>query len=152
MSTADRLLAFNAGSSSLKAELFMRAGTWQSQWRAVVEGIGRERATLRVTGRPPETVTRQVDHRGAAEMLLDDMQGAVAVLPGAEDRLATAHRVVHGANLFSAPERVTTKVLARLDSLTPLAPLHNPPALDVLRAVNERLDGAPAVAVFDTAF
>jgi acetate kinase len=147
-----RLLALNAGSSSLKAELFVQAGTWQSQWRAVVEGIGRELLTLRVTGRPPETVTRRVDHAAAAELLLDEVQDTPAVRLGGKAWLATVHRVVHGASLFSSPELVTPDVLARLGPLTALAPLHNPPALDVLHAVTERFDGVPAVAVFDTAF
>ncbi len=152
MPSQDRLLAFNAGSSSLKAELFVRAGSWRSQWRAVVGAIGRERATLEATDKRVETLARRLDHRAAVELLLDEVHGAATgpLEPGSW--LATAHRVVHGANLFSSPERVTPEVIARLGSLTPLAPLHNQPALEVLRAVRERLEGVPAVAVFDSAF
>ncbi len=105
-----------------------------------------------MTDKRVETIARRLDHRAAVQLLLDEVQGAATGPRGRDDWLATAHRVVHGANLFSAPERVTPEVIARLGSLTPLAPLHNQPALDVLRAVSERLEGVPAVAVFDSAF
>jgi acetate kinase len=150
MAAPASLLALNAGSSSLKAELFVSAGRWRGELRVVVEGIGRDRAVLKVSGQAPAEIAGALDHRAAAELVLREAERAVK--PDGSGWLATAHRVVHGGRDFAAPVRVAAGVLERLDALTALAPLHNPPALDVLRAVCDRLDGVPAVAVFDTAF
>src|SRR5690606_7032038 len=65
---------------------------------------------------------------------------------------ACGHRIVHGGAAFTAPVRVDAAVLRDLEALTPLAPLHNPPALAVLRAAARRFATAAQVAVFDTAF
>ncbi|MGL6096184.1 MAG: acetate/propionate family kinase, partial [Fimbriiglobus sp.] len=71
--------------------------------------------------------------------------------PG-EPLAAVGHRVVHGGDRFTAPVRVTPAVLAELDTLTPLAPLHEPANLAGIRAVAEQLPAVPQVACFDTAF
>jgi acetate kinase len=65
---------------------------------------------------------------------------------------AVGHRIVHGGSLFSAPVLVTSEVRRRLETLTDLAPLHQPKSLAALDAVSEVLPSAPAVACFDTAF
>ena len=65
---------------------------------------------------------------------------------------ATGHRIVHGGPHHGAAVRVDDEVLAELRDLAELAPLHQPPALDALAAVEEALPGVPAVACFDTAF
>ncbi|HEX9042868.1 MAG TPA: acetate/propionate family kinase [Trebonia sp.] len=65
---------------------------------------------------------------------------------------AVGHRVVHGGTLYTAPVLVTPEVRRRLESLTDLAPLHQPKSLAALDAVTGALPGTPAVACFDTAF
>jgi acetate kinase len=65
---------------------------------------------------------------------------------------AVGHRVVHGGTLYTAPVPVTAEVRRRLESLTDLAPLHQPKSLAALDAVTELLPDTPAVACFDTAF
>jgi acetate kinase len=65
---------------------------------------------------------------------------------------AVGHRVVHGGTSFSAPVRVDARVVARLETLTDLAPLHQPKSLAALAAVSAVLPDVPAVACFDTAF
>ena len=62
------------------------------------------------------------------------------------------HRVVHGGPHFSQPTRITPEVVQTIESLGPLAPLHNPPALAGIRASQELFATAEQVAVFDTAF
>lgn len=146
-----RLIALNAGSSSLKAEIFtLRGDGWASDARAAVDGIGGARAALRWASRELEPLDRLESHRVAATLLLD-RAGAEGLLDDSAS-IVTVHRVVHGGRRFTRPVRVTPAVLDELVALTPLAPLHNPPALDVLAAARERLPAAPAVAVFDTAF
>ena len=119
---AARVLVVNAGSSSLK---------------------------LRVLD-PADTVTARADlpaPRGAAED--SDIKSAIESL-GPVD--AVGHRVVHGGTLYTAPVQVDDGVRQRLESLTDLAPLHQPKSLAALDAVQAVLPGVPAVACFDTAF
>ena len=65
---------------------------------------------------------------------------------------ATGHRVVHGGTEFIAPVVLDEAVISRLETLVPLAPLHQRAALDGVRIARETLPGVPAVACFDTAF
>lgn len=143
MSDANSIVVFNAGSSSLKAETY-QVQPLRRLARAAVDGLGSSGARVRV-GAESRAVEDASDHAAAAEHVMN----ALAVDPGAV--LATGHRVVHGG-AFSAPVEVTDAVLATLESLAPLAPLHNPAAVEVLNAVRRRFGATPAIAVFDTAF
>jgi acetate kinase len=66
--------------------------------------------------------------------------------------VALGHRVVHGGLEFSEPTRITPAVVAKLEKLVPLAPLHQPHNLVPIRLAAQRLPGLPQVACFDTAF
>jgi acetate kinase len=65
---------------------------------------------------------------------------------------AVGHRVVHGGSRFIEPTLIDDEVIAEIDALSPLAPLHNVPALAAIRDARSALPGIPHVAVFDTAF
>ncbi len=65
---------------------------------------------------------------------------------------AVGHRIVHGGTVFSSPVRIDARVIARLEALTDLAPLHQPKSLAALAAVSAVIPDVPAVACFDTAF
>ena len=65
---------------------------------------------------------------------------------------AVGHRVVHGGDRFREPVMIDENVLAELDAITELAPLHNPPSLKAIEAARHALPDRPHVAVFDTAF
>ncbi len=65
---------------------------------------------------------------------------------------AVGHRIVHGGTVFSSPVRIDDRVIARLEALTDLAPLHQPKSLAALAAVSAVIPDVPAVACFDTAF
>jgi acetate kinase len=150
MEAEQLLLALNAGSSSLKAKLYSLADyTLTLQSSARLEGIGRRHARLRVDD-VTFSVGAIVDHSRAADVLLERL------LPGSSARanrlVAIGHRIVHGGTQFSAPVRITSDVWRQLDALRELAPLHNPPALTVVRATASRYSRVPLYAVFDTAF
>jgi acetate kinase len=68
------------------------------------------------------------------------------------DAVAVGHRVVHGGARFRSPVLLDEEVIAALEELTPIAPLHNAPALDALGDARRALPDVPHVAVFDTAF
>jgi acetate kinase len=65
---------------------------------------------------------------------------------------AVGHRVVHGGQRYSQPVLVTPDILAELDALVPLAPLHQPHNLKAIRTIRERWPSLPQIACFDTAF
>jgi acetate kinase len=144
------VLAFNAGSSSLKAALFGLAGE-QPLASAQVERIGAaaeltfQRAGTDRVVLPGGPLT---DHAAAIARvieLLDTQWPHLQVQ-------AVAHRVVHGGVDFRAPVVVDDGVLQHLERLAPLAPLHQPHNLAGIRAAIAAFPGVPQVACFDTAF
>jgi acetate kinase len=70
----------------------------------------------------------------------------------ADSLAGTGHRVVHSGEHFAGAAYVTDELLSALESLSALAPLHNPSDFAAMRACREPLTGTPMVAVFDTAF
>jgi len=136
------LLVINAGSSSIKATAFAPGdlsdmGHWQADLLATAPGwTGAGHAEPIPGGAPTQAI------------------GALGLLLARADLGPTlvGHRIVHGGTVFVRPEEVTDAVLAELDAISPMAPLHNPPALAILRAARERFAGTRHVALFDTAF
>jgi acetate kinase len=135
-SDAARVLVLNAGSSSLKA--------------SIIE-LGQRDALASLTADWGADATRVADRRPTIAAALDQL-AAAAGLALATDLLGVGHRVVHGGSRFRAPIVVDDVVLAELDALSELAPLHNPVAVDTLRVTRQLLPGQRHVATFDTAF
>ena len=137
-----RILVINAGSSSLKlAVLDPTSGARAADVR--IERVGTPEASLQAgEHRAPCACA---DHREA-------LLAAMAHLgdPTAID--AVVHRVVHGGDAFNRPVRVTEEVVAKIEALIPLAPLHNPANVAGIRAAQAALPNALHLAVFDTAF
>jgi acetate kinase len=140
------LLVLNAGSSSLKFSVFPADESLRPSVHGLVGGIGIH-PRFTVGGGTSETVTA-VDHHGAfnavAAWLERHLNDARPV--------AVGHRIVHGGWQYDRPVRVDGAVLAVLDSLVPLAPLHQPQELAAIRAVAERWSDVPQFVCFDTAF
>jgi acetate kinase len=152
----ETILVVNAGSSSLKFEVFETGAKDRlaRRLKGRIEGVGTH----------PHLIIR--DAQGAA--LVDETHPSSSVndLPAAlmlaqirvHDHLdgaapvALGHRVVHGGPTYAAPTLVDDAVLANLDRLVPLAPLHQPNNLAPIRAVRSRNPDLPQVACFDTAF
>ena len=148
------VLAFNAGSSSIKLALYETGGA--AELRPVASGL------LESLGEKPHFVAHGPDGRVLAEQHWDRAgeheDYLTTVLDFAEkalghDRLAVAgHRVVHGGADHIAPELVTPALLDALEALVPLAPLHQPHSLAPIRALAKLRPGLQQVACFDTAF
>jgi acetate kinase len=145
-----RILVFNCGSSSLKFELIELGGD-SGNSRVIARGIADRIGTgahLKVTREEATIADRPVSISGHAE-------AAAMALEALGDKLAldaVAHRIVHGGERVVAPAIATAEVLAALEEASRFAPLHNPPALETLRAVQKRFPGVPAIVVADTAF
>lgn len=149
----DALLVLNAGSSSLKFSAYP-VGTGSPLARGQVAGIGAQPRFVLRDGRGEVVEERELE-AGVAP----DHEYALGLIVGwCRSRLggrrlgAVGHRVVHGGVRFAAPVRIDDDVLAELDRLVPLAPLHQPHSLAAVRAVARQAPDLPQVACFDTAF
>jgi acetate kinase len=124
-----RVLALNAGSSSLKAAI-LESGTGGRLASVTQEGVEDAAQSLE---RALASLRRQ----------------SAAALEGIE---AVGHRIVHGGERLVEAVAVDARVEAGIEACVPLAPLHNPAGLALLRAARSRWPALPHVAVFDTAF
>lgn len=128
MGTEAQIITVNAGSGSLRLARFAMAGDEplaeaERDWRGEAGGQ---------------------DRRAAAGALLEQLD--------ARQVAAVGHRVVHGGDRYDAGVRVDDTVRSTIREFAPLAPQHNPVALELIEAFDELLPGVPQVAVFDTAF
>ena len=125
-----------------------------SPHRVLVVNAGSSSLKLRVLGGPgaiSDEVTAKADLPAVGDG--DDSEAAIkSTVESFGPVDAVGHRIVHGGTLYAAPVLVTGEVRQRLESLTDLAPLHQPKSLAALDAVSSVLPGTPAVACFDTAF
>lgn len=149
----DTILVVNAGSSSLKFEVFATERGLRKLLKGQMEGIGTA-PRLRVKGHDGEVLAEH-DHSPAD---VPDLPSAMLVV-GAwlrerhEGRLvAVGHRVVHGGPDYDRPVLINERVIDDLERFVPLAPLHQPNNLAPIRAVMQRRPDLPQVACFDTSF
>src|SRR5690606_31433102 len=152
MREASWLLTFNAGSSSLKVGVFEYRDGVRSRLRLAVRDIGRDSSTLD-TGRDSEHLGHVESVKAATSLVLERLENGIGGLTvDPRSVAATGHRIVHGGEQYAHAVRVDRDAFEMLDSLNHLAPLHNPPALAVMKVVQERFPDVAIVADFDTAF
>jgi acetate kinase len=147
------ILVLNCGSSSIKFALFDATANplpRLSVWSGQVEGINTGNPRLLVADEAPLALTLGRDRPYHAA--LQSVRDAVSRLGGGRLPRAVAHRVVHGGSKYAAPVRVDREVLAELKRYTPLAPLHQPFALEAIGALLDETPDLQQVACFDTAF
>jgi acetate kinase len=149
------ILVLNAGSSSLKFTLYAGSrGSPRRLLRGQIEGLTTAPAFVahdaqdRVVQRRDWPDRDALGYAGAVAHVLEFVQQE----QGQRTIAAVGHRVVHGGEEFGAPVRIDAEVLARLERLVPLAPLHQPHNLAPMRVVAERAPALPQVACFDTSF
>jgi len=147
------LLTFNPGSSSIKLGLFSLATD-------APLAIGRGTVDLR---HAPPTLhlaeggrAADIPLRAAAtddlHEVIDETLGWVSRHFALNELTAVGHRVVHGGDRFAGPAAITDETLAAIEALVPLAPLHQPQSVRLVRAVRHLRPGLPQTASFDTAF
>jgi acetate kinase len=156
------VLVLNCGSSTLKFRLFdvpqSREGAVKDRWlaRGIAElvGTGDAGGRLKVRMADGSEVSHDLPlpgHKDATRAVLAWLESS-ELLDG-QALSAVGHRVVHGGQRFFQPVVVCLDVAGQLEELAELAPLHNRPALDAIRACRDSLGSSvPMVAVFDTAF
>jgi acetate kinase len=150
--TSRTVLVLNAGSSSLKYRL-VEPDSGVSLASGIVERIGEEasESELRVGEKHLERDDRVADHEAALRTAFDLFAEAGAELKSM-GLVAVGHRIVHGGNAFYQPTLITDELIDKIEGLSPLAPLHNPPGVLGMRVARKLLPDLPQVAVFDTAF
>ncbi|TDR89721.1 acetate/propionate family kinase [Enterovirga rhinocerotis] len=150
--SGDLLLTFNAGSSTVKLGLYRaQSGRPVRVARGIVD-FRQDPLTLRVTEGPEPFETTIPSKADALTEILAD----IAEILGRHvdiGRLAVAgHRIVHGGDRFAGPVRLDEEAIGAIEELVPLAPLHQPQGLRLIRSVRELWPHLVQTASFDTAF
>ncbi len=147
-----KLMSVNAGSSSLKFKLYNMPSE-EVICVGIFERIGQSigKFEIEYDGKEIERDVEFKDHSVAVSYLLDSLidEGIVKSL---EEITGVGHRVVHGGEKFSASIKIDDKVIAAIEEVSELAPLHNPANLVGIHAFSKALPHASQVAIFDTAF
>ncbi|MEU3850842.1 acetate kinase [Streptomyces sp. NPDC029554] len=148
-----RVLVLNSGSSSVKYQLLdMRDSSRLAV--GLVERIGEQTSRLKHTpagGGSRERGGAIADHDAALKAVAEELARDGLGLDSPE-LAAIGHRVVHGGKSFTEPTVIDDRVLAEIERLIPVAPLHNPANLTGIRTARSLRPDLPQVAVFDTAF
>jgi len=149
--TTSSVLTINGGSSSVKFALYQVGEPLKRKLYGTIDRVGLSRTSLTFTdltrNQRGQKSIRSSDHRLVAKLLIQWLERR----SGFESVSAVGHRVVHGMK-HTAPERVTTKLLAELHRITPYDPDHLPFEIELIEAFRKWQPKLPQVACFDTAF
>ncbi|MBU9714650.1 acetate kinase [Evansella tamaricis] len=147
-----KIMAINAGSSSLKFQL-LEMPDETVLTKGIVERIGLNDSIfiIEVDGEKKKEVTDIEDHSKAVKILLEKLTSH-KVISSLNEIDGIGHRVVHGGEKFNDSVVLNEEVIQGIEEVSELAPLHNPANLVGIRAFQEVLPTVPSVAVFDTAF
>ena len=148
------VLVLNAGSSSLKYQL-INVETHEVLAKGICERVGSAEAFHKHGIDENEVVhdTPMPDHNAAMALVLEALtSGPTKAIDSLDDIDAVGHRVVQGGKYFDQSVLIDDDVIAKIDELAELAPLHNKAALMGIEACRAQMPGKPMVAVFDTSF
>lgn len=147
-----KIIAINAGSSSLKFQLFEMPSE-DVITKGLIERIGLSDSIFNITanGEKIQEIIDIPDHEVAVKILLDKLT-ALGIIQSLDEISGIGHRVVHGGEEFTDSILLTEEVLSKIEELSDLAPLHNPANITGIKAFKRVLPNVPAVVVFDTAF
>jgi len=150
-----KILVLNSGSSSLKYQLFNMEDE-SVLAKGLVERIGLDNAFLvhQPSGKDKVKIAAEIpNHAVAIQMVIDALTSkSHGVISEMKEIDAVGHRAVHGGSTFTKSTLIDDAVIAEIEKLVSIAPLHNPPGLMGINACKELMPGVPQVAVFDTAF
>ncbi len=150
-----KILVINAGSSSIKYQLFdMDTDSVLAKGMCDRIGIAGGNFKHKVDGRDDYKLEIQMaNHKEAVKLVLDTLVSKEhGVLASLSEISAVGHRVLHGGEKFSGSVIVDENVIAAIEECCELGPLHNPHNLTGIRACEAMMPGVPQVAVFDTGF
>lgn len=150
-----KILVINCGSSSIKYQFYSIADN-RIIAKGIVEKIGMKGSFLKHEKESGQKVMLKgeiLDHNIGIEYILGVLSSSKhGCITSLDEISAVGHRVVHGGEKFSESVLITDEVIQGLEKFIELAPLHNPPNLKGIYALQSLVPGIPQVAVFDTAF
>lgn len=150
-----KILVLNCGSSSIKYQLFTMTNRSVIA-KGGIEKLGMKGSFLKHVRQDGQVVVFEgeiLDHKIGVEYILGVLTSEKhGCLKNLEEIEAVGHRVVHGGEHFNSSVLLTEEVLEEVTKCIDIAPLHNPPNLKGIRAVEVLIPGIPQVGVFDTAF
>ena len=150
-----KILVLNCGSSSIKYQLFTMTDRVVIA-KGGIEKLGMKGSFLKHVRQDGQVVIFEgeiLDHKIGVEYILGILTSPKhGCLKSLEELDAVGHRVVHGGERFNSSVLLTEEVIAEVTKCIDIAPLHNPPNLKGIRAMEELIPGIPQVGVFDTAF
>ena len=149
-----KILVINAGSSSLKYQLFdMEKETVLAKGNCQKIGIKGSFITHKYGSNSTKIEMELKNHDEAMQKVLSLLtSGEFGVIKSLNEISAVGHRVLHGGEIYKDSVLVTDEVMKNLEALKPLGPLHMPANISGIFACQKILPSAPQVAVFDTAF
>lgn len=147
-----KILSVNAGSSSLKFQLYEMPEE-KVLISGLMERIGDEKSfyTIKLNGEKIKKETFLENHEKAFEALVKELEEN-DVVESLDEIKGIGHRIVQGGDYFDKTVIINEDVLSKIEELSSLAPLHNPAAAKGIKAAMEVFPGAVQTAVFDTAF
>ena len=147
-----KILSVNAGSSSLKFQLYEMPEE-KVLISGLMEWIGDEKSfyTIKLNGEKIKKETFLENHEKAFEALVKELEEN-DVVESLDEIKGIGHRIVQGGDYFDKTVIINEDVLSKIEELSSLAPLHNPAAAKGIKAAMEVFPGAVQTAVFDTAF
>ncbi|MGI9456066.1 MAG: acetate/propionate family kinase [Aeoliella sp.] len=149
-----KILVFNCGSSSIKFQLIdMPERTGLAKGKVECIGELESAFVCKCNGRQRTDPLSIANHSAAIQCILRALtDGTTKVLNSLDEIGAVGHRVVHGGEAFTDSVLINDDVIASIEQMADLAPLHNPPNLIGIRIAQQELPKVPQVACFDTAF
>ncbi len=150
-----KILVLNSGSSSIKYQLFNMEEE-KVLTKGVVERIGIDNSFLEFENENGEEIKIESeipDHSKGIELVIDSLLDEEnGVLNSMDEISAVGHRVVHGGEKFAHSTLIDDEVIKKMEEVSDLAPLHNPPNLAGIKVCKDMMPDTPQVGVFDTAF
>jgi len=150
-----KILVLNCGSSSIKYQLFKMTNRTVIA-KGGIEKLGMKGSFLKHIRQDGQVVIFEgeiLDHKIGIEYILGVLTSEKhGCLKGLDELDAVGHRVVHGGERFNSSALLTDEILEEVTKCIDIAPLHNPPNLKGIKAIDELIPGIPQVGVFDTAF
>jgi len=147
-----KVLSVNCGSSSLKFQMYEMPEE-KVLMKGAIERIGLDGSNYSITI-GENKIKKELplkDHKDAVDALLNELV-ATGLIQSLEEIGAVGHRIVHGGSLYSNSVVLNDEVIQGIESISDLAPLHNPANLIGIRAFKEAIPTALQVGCFDTAF
>ena len=151
--SGDILLTFNPGSSTIKLGLFAIEANGPRRIGSGIIDLRNRPLTLHVVeGLASTDIPLKAAVTEDLHEVIDETLGWLKTHFQVNALAGVGHRVVHGGDRFAGPEVVSDEMLTAIEALVPLAPLHQPQSIRLIRAIRHLCPGLPQIASFDTAF